>query len=86
MKTRGFTIVEAVIVVVFAAIVSALGFVAYNQFVKPKVATTQTTTAASTVTTVKSAADLDKVSSDLQAIDLTDSADTSLLDTQASSF
>ena len=86
MKTRGFTIVEAVIVVVFAAIVSTLGFVAYNQFVKPKVATTQTTTAASTVTTVKSAADLDKVSSDLQAIDLTDSADTSLLDTQASSF
>ena len=86
MKTRGFTIVEAIIVVVFAAIVSTLGFVAYNQFVKPKVATTQTTTAASTVTTVKSAADLDKVSSDLQAIDLTDSADTSLLDTQASSF
>ena len=86
MKTRGFTIVEAVIVVVFAAIVSTLGFVAYNQFVKPKVATTQTTTAASTVTAVKSVADLDKVSSDLQAIDLTDSTDTSLLDTQASSF
>ena len=86
MKTRGFTIVEAVIVVVFAAIVSTLGFVAYNQFVKPKVATTQTSTAPATVTTVKSASDLDKVSSDLQAIDLTDSTDTSLLDTQASSF
>ena len=86
MKNRGFTIVEALIIVVFAAIVSTLGFVAYNQFVKPKVATTQTATTPATITKVKSVSDLDKVSSDLQAIDLTDASDTSLLDTQASSF
>ncbi|HEY8886746.1 MAG TPA: hypothetical protein VIM31_04600 [Candidatus Microsaccharimonas sp.] len=86
MKTRGFTIVEALIIVVVAAIITTLGFVAYNRFVKPQVASTQTTAAPTTVTAVKSASDLDKAANDLQAIDLTDSSDTTVLDSQTSSL
>ena len=87
MKNRGFTIVEALIIVVVVAIITALGLTAYHSFTKQQVATTQTTTAApATVTEVKTASDLDKASSDLQALDLTDSSDTSTIDSQTSGF
>jgi Tfp pilus assembly major pilin PilA len=86
VKNRGFTIVEALLIVVVVAIITTLGFVAYNQFIKPKLAQTQTTAAPTSVTSVKSVSDLDKASSDLQAIDLTDSSDTKTLDTQTSSL
>jgi Tfp pilus assembly protein PilE len=86
MKNRGFTIVEALLIVVVVAIITTLGFVAYGQFIKPKLAQTQTTAVPTSVTSVKSVSDLDKASSDLQAIDLTDSSDTKTLDTQTSSL
>ena len=86
MKTRGFTIVEALVIVLVVAIITTLGFTAYHQFTKQKVATSQATSAPITVTAVKSASDLTKASSDLQALDLTDSSDTSTLDSQASAF
>lgn len=84
MKTRAFTIVEAVIIVAIAAIITTLGFVAYNQFIKPKDTTTSTTAAPVTVQKIESTTDLDAASSDLEAIDLTDSSDTTALDTQTS--
>ena len=85
MKNRGFTIVEAVLVIVVVGIITTLGFVAYNQFVKPK--TIQTSSATETsVTTVNSSADLDTVASDLDAIDLSDKNDTMTLDTQTANF
>jgi Tfp pilus assembly protein PilE len=83
---RGFTIVEALIIVVVVALLTALGFVAYNQFIKPKADTSQTTAAPTTVTTVESTSDLDKASSDLDAIDLTDASDTTTIDSQTSGF
>lgn len=86
MKRRGFTVIEAVIIVVVVAILTTLGFVAYNQFMKPKAADTQTTAAPATVTEVKSTADLDKVTSDLDALDLTDTDDTTALDAQTQNF
>jgi len=86
MNRQGFTIVEALIIVVVVAIITTLGFTAYHQFNKQNVATSQATAAPTTVTEVKTASDLDKATSDLQAIDLTDSSDTSTLDTQSSSF
>lgn len=85
MKNRGFTIVEALLIVVVVAIISTLGFVAYNQFIKPKVAQTQTT-APNSVTSIKSVSDLDKASSDLQAIDLTDSSDIKTVNAQTSNL
>ena len=85
MKNRGFTIVEAALIIVVVGIITTLGFVAYNQFVKPK--TTQTSSATETsVTTVNSSADLDTVASDLDAIDLSDKNDTMTLDTQTANF
>ena len=85
MKTsRGFTIIEAVIIVVFVAILSLLGLVAYNQFFAPKTTTTadSSTAAPETVTKVESTSDLDKATADLENIDLTDSSDTTTLDSQ----
>lgn len=86
MKSRGFTIIEALIIVVVVAIITTLGFVAYNRFMKPQGVSTQSTAAPTSVTEVKTSSDLDKVSSDLDAIDLTDSSDTSTLDSQTSAF
>lgn len=91
MKTsRGFTIIEAVIIVVFVAILSLLGLVAYNQFFGSKTATTantdSNTTAPETVTKVESTSDLDKATADLDNIDLTDSDDTTTLDSETADF
>ncbi|MFY9228102.1 MAG: hypothetical protein WAO28_02135 [Candidatus Microsaccharimonas sp.] len=89
MKTsRGFTIIEAVIIVVFVAILSLLGLVAYNQFFGTKTTTTadSSTTTTETVTKVESTSDLDKATTDLDSIDLTDSDDTTTLDSETADF
>jgi Tfp pilus assembly protein PilE len=87
MKSRGFTAIEAIIIVVIAAIIVTLGLIAYNRFFKPSTETVQTTTSAqTTVTEVKSVSDLDKAASDLEAIDLSDASETSTLDSETADF
>jgi len=88
MTKRGFTVIEAVIIVVVVGVLSTLGLVAYNRFAKPTATTTASTstTAPTSTTTVKSSADLDKVGSDLDSIDITDSSDTKDISSQASAF
>jgi len=86
MNRRGFTIVEVLIIVVIAAIIGLLGFAAYNQFLKTDIVTSETTAAPTSVTKVESSSDLDKATADLEAIDLSDSTETSTLDSQTVGF
>jgi len=90
MKTqhsKGFTVIEGAILVVVVSLVTVLGLVAYNRFVKPADTTTSTSATTSTSTTVvTSPSDLEKVGADLDSIDLTDASDASTISTQASAF
>jgi len=86
--TKGFTVIEGAILVVVVSLVTLLGLVAYNRFLKPADTTASTTTAktSTTTTAVTSPSDLEKVGADLNSIDLTDTSDTSTISTQASAF
>lgn len=86
MSRRGFTIVEGLVIFVIAAIIGLLGFVAYNQFFKADTTTSETMTAPTSVTKVESSSDLDKATADLEAIDLSDSTETSTFDSQTAEF
>lgn len=87
MKNRGFTIIEAVIILVIVGIVATLGVVAYNRFLKPATPTASETTEAPVSTEqVTSTSDLDKVTNDLDSIDLSDSSDTTAIDSDTSNF
>ena len=84
MKKRGFTIVEAILILAILGIIGALGYTAYTHFVakKPTTTTPPVTTTQQSATTVSSASDLDKATSDLNALDLTDSSETTTIDSQ----
>lgn len=87
---NGFTIVEVVIFIAVLAIIGALGYTAYNNLVAnhDSTATDASASPAPTATpvVVKSSSDLEKISSELDAMSLEDSDSNSQLDTAASSF
>lgn len=86
-KNAGFTFVEVVAVMAILVIVGGVGYMAYNNFVKPKDQTTaqaQTTDIKPVV--VKSKADLDAADKQLDALPVDDNSETSQLDSAANSF
>jgi len=84
MKRRGMTIIGALGIVVVSAIVSMLGFIAYDQFLKPEVVVPQTISAPQAEADAEPISELDAATSDLESIDLTDESDTTTLESQVS--
>jgi prepilin-type N-terminal cleavage/methylation domain-containing protein len=86
-KSKGFSIVEIIIVVVIVGIIAALGIVGYSRWKQTQVANKTDTTqqTASATPDIKTTSDLDKA---LTALDQADVAgtDTTQLDSQSNSF
>lgn len=77
-KRQGFTIVEIVIIIAVIAIVAAIGYMAYTNLgaktdTEPAANTSSSSSETSKPVTVESTSDLDKVSSDLDALPIDDS-------------
>lgn len=90
-RTNGFSIIEGVIVVVFVGIVVVLGLTFYNMSIKQDTASDSTSSTAESITAtpipeINTANDLDKVTSDLDALDFTDNEDATLLEQQDTAF
>lgn len=98
MKTTytspGFTIVEGIIIFIVVGLVAVLGLTFYNTATKQTASTTAPVTTQSTAETIKATpvpavnttTDLDKATTDLNSLDLTDSQDATQLDQQESGF
>ncbi len=88
--SRGFTIVEGVMIFIALAIVAALGFALYNTLTKksPSAQSSQEIKKESqqNIPTVNSAQDLDKVTTDLDKIDVTSADEATELNEQQTSF
>lgn len=86
-KTKGFSVVEILIVVVVVGIVAALGVVGYGRWKQTQVAnktdTTQQTVSAAPE--IKTSSDLDTALTTLDQADVT-GTDTAQLDSQSNSF
>lgn len=90
-RTNGFSIIEGVIIVVFVGIIAALGLTFYNVATKQDDSSEVTSSTAESITAtpvpeVNSASDLDEVTTDLDALDFTDSEDATLLEQQNAAF
>ena len=92
LSSRGFTLIEAVILIVVIAIIAGLGYAFYtrvNQPVADTVKESDTTNSAQTpstteVTTISSSDDLDKLSKELDQLDIDDSSDDASLNSSIS--
>lgn len=86
-KTNGFSIIELVIILVVIGIVGGLGYVFYNRITQPaKDGVASSSQQATPLKSIDTAADLDKASSQLDSIDVSDSQDINSLDSQAANF
>lgn len=79
---RGFTIVEGVMIFIALAIVAALGFALYNTLTKKS----PSKQSSQEIPTVNSTQDLDKVTTDLDNIDVTSADEATELNEQQTSF
>lgn len=86
-RSRGFTIVEALVIVVIVGVITAVGLTFYNSVTKnAKTDTTSSDQAIldSPTPEVTSTKDLTTVSDELDKLDIDDTSDTAQLDEQAS--
>lgn len=85
--TQGFGIVEAIIIVVVAAVLAVVGLTFYNNMTAR---TVDTQTTAETINvpaaTIETTADLNAVTTELDQIDMEDPNDSSALDEQQAAF
>jgi len=85
--TQGFGIVEAIIIVVVAAVLAVVGLTFYNNMTAR---TVDTQTTAETINvpaaTIETTADLNTVTAELDQIDMEDPNDSSALDEQQAAF
>ncbi len=87
MKTKsGFTIIEAIIIVVVAGVVTALGLTFYHSMTATQKATDTAQTAQAQPITITKAADLDTATTDLDQLDIDDSDDGAQLEQQQAAF
>ncbi len=89
-RQHGFTIVEAVVLLVVLVIIGAVGYSAYTNFIAPQTQTASTATVASSSSSpapvkVETKADLDNAATALNNVSLDDS-DTSQLNNATNSF
>jgi Tfp pilus assembly major pilin PilA len=87
-KQSGFAIVELGFVLFVVAIIGVIGFMVYDNFLKPKPTETAVMTSPSPSVSpvqVRTASDLSKVDTQLSNVSVDDS-DSSTLDSAASSF
>jgi prepilin-type N-terminal cleavage/methylation domain-containing protein len=88
MKTlsKGFSMVEVLLVVAVVALIGGLGYVYVTNMNKSNQAssTQKASVEKPAVTTIKSSSDIDKATSELDSLDVTDSSDASTLNNSTS--
>ena len=88
-RQDGFTLVEAIFIVIILAIIGALGYLAYTNIIAPQSKTAETSSVASSGSSapvkVESKKDLDTASSALDNVSV-DDTDSSQLDSATGSF
>jgi flagellar basal body-associated protein FliL len=85
--SRGFSIVEGILIFVILGIVVALGVTFYNVASKKTASTDSSQTSdAATVPAVTSTSDLDTVTTDLDSLDIDDADDATTLESQQAAF
>ncbi|MDN5275491.1 MAG: hypothetical protein JWN33_140 [Candidatus Saccharibacteria bacterium] len=87
---RGFTIVEAVIIIAIIGVIGLVGYVAYNTFQKQAAneSSSQVSTASDVpeAPTIESKSGLDAASATIDDINLDDESDLSQLDSELDTF
>lgn len=87
LKTNGFSIIELVIILVVVGIIGGLGYVFYNRITQPAQSDVAgSSEQAASLKSIDTTADLDKASSQLDSIDVSDSQDVNSLDSQEANF
>lgn len=75
MKRHGFTVVEAILILVIIGILGLVGYVAYSQLTKQPASSEQSTVVPVSTQDVTSTSDLDTVNNELDSIDTSDKDD-----------
>lgn len=85
-RTKGFSVIEVGLIIAVIAVVGGLGFVFYSKWQASQTAKTPTPVASQSAapTAIIKTQDLDKVSSTLDATDVTSSSDNAALNSNLS--